>query len=96
MGDMGDTFRAMTKYDKERRQRNLEHHQQSKLPWHKFTPWHWRVTLQGSDLDFWPSKNKWKWRGEIYQGDIEGFIRNRLDQGDDSGQLELQLQQQDD
>jgi hypothetical protein len=55
---MSDTFREMTKYDKERRQRNLEHHQQSKLPWHKFTQWHWRIDLQGDSLDLWPSKNK--------------------------------------
>jgi hypothetical protein len=94
MGDMGETFRAMTKHDKERRQRNLEQNKQSKLPWKEFTPWHWRVTLQGDALDFWPTKNKWRWRGDIYHGDVEGFINKRLEEPDDTGQLELELQPQ--
>jgi hypothetical protein len=88
---MSDTFREMTKYDKERRQRNLEHHQQSKLPWHKFTQWHWRIDLQGDSLDLWPSKNKWRWRGKMYHGDVEAFISNRMSMPDDSDQLALDL-----
>lgn len=29
--------------------------------------WHWQMRLAGDLLDFWPSKCRWQWRGEIKQ-----------------------------
>lgn len=89
MGDMGEVFRDRTKYDKARRQKNLEEAKQSKLPWHRFTEWHWRIDLLNDPVDYWPTKNKWRWRGKMYHGDVDGFIANRMSTPDDSPQRDL-------
>lgn len=47
---------------------------------HKFG--HYSVMLQGHKLQYWPSTNKWNWKGRTYNGryaDVKGFVRNRLD-----------------
>jgi hypothetical protein len=77
MGDMGDIFRGMTKADKERRYKNLEQAQESEWPWTKHTEYHWALIVDGERLDYWPTKNKFRWKGKMYYGGVEGFIRKR-------------------
>ena len=35
---------------------------------HQCSEWHWQIRLGGDLLDYWPSKNKWRWRGENTEG----------------------------
>jgi hypothetical protein len=42
--------------------------------------WHWQMRLAGDLLDFWPSKCKWQWRGEIKTGDWSEFFALIADQ----------------
>lgn len=75
MGDMGDVFRAMREADKERRERNLAAANPDGWTIHCAT--HWSRDLCGDRLDYWPSRNKFRWRGKTRCGDVEGFIRNK-------------------
>ena len=75
MGDMGEIFRAQRDLDKQRKKRNLE----SANPdgWNKHTEWHWYRFLDGCKLDYWPSRNKFQYKGRLMTGDVAGFIKNR-------------------
>lgn len=75
MGDMGEIYNAMKKRDKERKKRNLA--AANPKGWTKHTEYHWSQDLNGSRLDYWPSKNKFRYKGKIMHGDVEGFIKNR-------------------
>ena len=77
MGDMAEIFNAMREHDAERRQRNLEKARKSELPWVRHTEWHWSLELLGDRLDYWPTKNKFRWRDKTYNGGVEGFIKKR-------------------
>lgn len=48
----------------------------AKTDWHKFTKWHWKTEIDGKRLDYWPTKRKWKFKGELHTGDIERFIES--------------------
>lgn len=76
MGDMGETFNAMKAADKERRHRNL----QSADPagWTQHTPYHWSRQLNGKRLDYWPTRNKFRYDGRVRIGDVKSFIRKHL------------------
>jgi hypothetical protein len=79
MGDMGEIFNAMRRQDKERRERNLESaYSQGTDGWTVHCSTHWSRDLAGQRLDYWPSRNKFRWRGKTHTGDVHGFIRNRL------------------
>ena len=79
--DMGDVFRAMKERNKERKADNLATaNQTAALDWLKHTPYHWSLMLDGAKLDYWPSTNKWMWRGKKFTGtirDVEAFVANR-------------------
>ena len=80
MGDMGDIFREHHKHDKARKKRNLTANTAAMLSdgrWEQHTDVHWSTTLLGDRLDFWPSRNKFQWRGKVRVGDVFGFIKNR-------------------
>lgn len=43
----------------------------AKLPavqWTKHTEFHWQTRVHGDILDYWPTKNKWRFRGETIHG----------------------------
>lgn len=42
--------------------------------WTKHTHYHWSRQLKGKRLDFWPSKDKWMYEGQIMCGDVDSFI----------------------
>lgn len=48
--------------------------------WTKRTPWHWQRRLDGELLDYWPTKQKWRWDEQTYHGndlDLARFITDR-------------------
>ena len=75
MGDMGEIFNAMRESDKARRHKNLEAADPSGWTIHAST--HWSRDLNGHRLDYWPSRNKFRYKNRTYTGDVKGFIRNR-------------------
>ncbi len=83
MGDMGEIFNAMRDMDRERRERNLsEAIANMEDGWEYHTAWHWSRTLDGSRLDYWPSRNRFRWKGKTHCGDVMGFIRKRTPKED--------------
>jgi len=75
MGDMAEVFRDMREMDKEQKERNLS--KANPEGWTQHTEFHWSRDLAGSRLDYWPSRNKFQYRGKVMRGDVDGFIRNR-------------------
>ena len=72
---MGDVFKSMKEADKERRVNNLENADLSGFTRHD--TYHYSCYLQEKRLDYWPSKNKWMWKGKIYHGKVQEFIKKR-------------------
>jgi hypothetical protein len=73
--DAVEIYRAMDRHNKERRERNLAAADPD--GWTQHTPYHWSRTLCGDRLDYWPSTNRFRWRGRTHVGGVQGFIRNR-------------------
>ncbi len=46
------------------------------MDWHVFSDHHWKTEVDGSRLDYWPTKRKWQFRGEVQTGDVEQFIKS--------------------
>lgn len=49
--------------------------------WTYFTPYHWATFINGKQLDYWPTANKWQFAGMLYRGnpaDVEYFIHEEL------------------
>ncbi len=81
MGDMGDVFNAMREDDKVRRHNNLEKAEAIDFDdFTKHTQWHWSRLLEDKRLDYWPTKNKWKY-DKMYFGtaqDLRNFVDKRI------------------
>jgi hypothetical protein len=78
MGDMGEIFNAMREHDRERRSRNLENAWANGTNgWTVHREDHWSRDLLGDRLDYWPTRNKFRWRDKTRSGDVEGFVRKR-------------------
>lgn len=75
MGDVGEYFKEHREWDRERKKRNLA--KADPEGWHKHGEYHWSRDLLGHKLDYWPSRNKFMWKGKVHTGDVVGFIRNR-------------------
>lgn len=45
--------------------------------WVKHTEFHWARMVAGHKLDFWPSKQKFQYRGKIRHGDVYQFIKRQ-------------------
>lgn len=59
--------------DRRRRQRNLA--AADPAGWEQHTPYHWSRQLDGSKLEYWPSRRKFAYRGVVRRGDVGAFIR---------------------
>lgn len=46
--------------------------------WTKHTEDHWSRTVGGKRLDYWPSRKKWQYEGNIRRGDVWAFIRRKI------------------
>jgi hypothetical protein len=78
MGDMGEIFNAMREHDRERRTRNLENaFAEGTDGWTVHTPIHWSRDLLGDRIDYWPTRNKFRWRRKTRTGNVKGFIDKR-------------------
>lgn len=80
MGDMREVFDAMRERDRERRVHNLKKSREkvySMGDWIVHTEYHWTYQLNGKRLDYWPSRNKFRYENKVYCGDVVGFIYNR-------------------
>ena len=79
-GDVGDDFNAHREFMREKRAANLGSAESAEWPvcWTVHTPHHWSCSLAGSRLDYWPSRNKFQYRGKIMTGGVMGFINKRL------------------
>ena len=43
--------------------------------WTKHTQWHWSRVVDGERLDYWPSRKKYQYRGQIRRGDVMRVVR---------------------
>lgn len=78
MGDMGDYYRDWDEIKKRRKAERMEEFDPT--GWTKVSEWHYYRTLQGKRLDYWPSTGKFRHgSGRTMHGDVNGFIRNRLE-----------------
>lgn len=80
---MRDIFNAMKGADKERRhERKSVADSLDFSSFKKFTPWHWQTKVNGKTLDYWPTKNKWRFNKKVNYGtaqDCLNFIKKRED-----------------
>lgn len=81
MGDMGEVFRVHNALRKERGERNLA--KASLDGFEQCTPYHYHRVLLGDRLDYWPSRNKWMWRGKVMTGNVREFIEKREKTGEE-------------
>lgn len=65
---------------KERGVRNLA--KADPAGWVQHTEFHWSRTLNGKQLDYWPSRQKFQYGGKVHTGDVLSFIRKREQQND--------------
>lgn len=72
MGDMAEDFRAHKEHEKERRKRNLA--EADPEGWTIRTEYHWQRMVAGHLMDYWPSRNKWRWKGKTRHGGVKAFI----------------------
>lgn len=45
--------------------------------WTQHTKWHWSRDFGGARLDYWPSRNKWMFGGEVMTGDVQAWMRKQ-------------------
>lgn len=86
MGDMRDEFDALKEHNKERKARNTVKNEELKPHFIEHTPYHWGHFCAGTKVDFYPTTNKWLWRGKKYYGtaqDCLNFIRKRNEEAND-------------
>lgn len=43
--------------------------------WTKHTEYHWSRFVAGERLDYWPSRKKFQWRGQVLRGDVMKIVR---------------------
>lgn len=43
--------------------------------WTKHTKYHWSRTVNGKRLDYWPSRKKYQYDGQIRRGDVMKIVR---------------------
>lgn len=72
---MVEAFKIMKEHHRQRRKKNLEN--ADPTGWHQYTEYHWWCWLNGAKLQYWPSRNKFMYKGKVMVGDVDGFIRNQ-------------------
>jgi len=66
MSEMGDMYREMRKGRQRLRQEALD--KADTTGFVQLTPWHFQRMHDGDVINWWPSGDKWQWRGRIYYG----------------------------
>lgn len=49
------------------------------LNWIIHNEYHYSLWLLGERLQYWPTKDKWRWRTTTYNGDVEAFVRAEIE-----------------
>ena len=78
MGDAHEVYQILKEEDKARKMRNLA--AADPTGWDQKTPYHWQRELDGDIVDYWPSRNKWRWRGRTRVGEIKGWLARKTSQ----------------
>lgn len=55
---------------------NQAYDKEWKIDWRIHTEHHWSVMVKGSQLDFWPSRKKFRYKGVTRRGDVEKFFES--------------------
>lgn len=84
MGDLGDYWREHKDYQRSKGIRRSRPKRSATIVkfkkkheaagFRQCSEWHWQATVGGDLLDFWPSKNKWRWRGVTHHGSFDELI----------------------
>ena len=45
--------------------------------WTKHSEYHWSRMVAGHKLDYWPSRNKFQYRGKVRRGDVYAFMKGK-------------------
>lgn len=78
MGDMGDIARDLRDEKQRRRAANLA--AADPAGWNKYTEHHWWRKVDGYKMDYWPSANKWLYKGIYYRGGLPQKLRDLFDE----------------
>lgn len=73
MGEMIEGFKLLKEHERERRKRNLA--EANPEGWEIKTEYHWQRRVDGELIDYWPSRNKWRYKNKTRHGSVEAFIR---------------------
>lgn len=74
--EIGEAWQMMREEDRKRRYARVDTASKTydKANWVEHTTFHWGRYVKGKKLDFWPSKDKWMWEGNVYTGGLEDFL----------------------
>lgn len=75
MDEKLEYWAAYREAQREKRKKNLA--KANTKGWTEHTPHHFSRDLLGHKLDWWPSSNKFMWKGKVMNGRVEDFIRKR-------------------
>lgn len=45
--------------------------------WQEFSQYHWRTTIDGQKLDYWPTSGKWMYCGRVHKGGLGKWLNDR-------------------
>lgn len=79
MSEIGDMYRAVREDDQEERHARLARNQEvyDQANWTVHTPYHWGRLVRGKKLDFWPTKDKWMYEGQVRVGGLDNWLKAR-------------------
>ena len=75
--DIWATMKTVTKakFDQDRKKFMAEAQARDDGKWEKHTEFHWSRMVKGHKLDYWPSRKKWQYKGNVNRGDVMAYIR---------------------
>ena len=73
---MRPVFQAMKEHRKE--QGRINYARANPKGWTIHCDTHWSQKFLGSRLDYWPTRNKFRYEGRTHTGDVVGFMKNRM------------------
>ena len=71
-----EVFREIEKQRKDRRAKRLANTPDE--GWSKHTETHWYRFIDGEKLHYWPSANKWLFKGKYYRGALPEAILDKI------------------
>ncbi len=75
----GWTSEDFREHTDERKQRGIKNLAQANLAgFTRHSELHYSRTLLGDRMDYWPSRNRWRWRRKTMTGNVQQFITKRL------------------